>query len=151
MSEAEILREGCEELGIDLGDRQHEQLLAYLDLLYLWNRSAGLTTIPREHAVRLLQTLRQAASDGQGRGSVVRAQFVERGDGELDVFGPILQADLRSELFQKLPAPGRVPPLPHAIERPDVLRHQMLGPHPPLMPDAARDRNRPRGSLPVLR
>jgi 16S rRNA (guanine527-N7)-methyltransferase len=51
--EAELLREGCEDLGMGLTAAQHESLLAYLDLLYVWNRSAGLTTIPRRDAVRL--------------------------------------------------------------------------------------------------
>jgi 16S rRNA (guanine527-N7)-methyltransferase len=51
--EADLLREGCRELGIGLGAGQHERLLAYLDLLYVWNRSAGLTTIARADGVRL--------------------------------------------------------------------------------------------------
>jgi 16S rRNA (guanine527-N7)-methyltransferase len=51
--DAELLREGCDELGVSLAREQLEALLRYLDLLYVWNRSAGLTTIPRAEAVRL--------------------------------------------------------------------------------------------------
>jgi len=48
-----LLRAGCGEMGIALSPEQDERLLRYLDLLYVWNRAAGLTTIPRENAVRL--------------------------------------------------------------------------------------------------
>jgi 16S rRNA (guanine527-N7)-methyltransferase len=51
--DAELLCEGCDELGVSLSPEQLEALLRYLDLLYVWNRSAGLTTIPRAEAVRL--------------------------------------------------------------------------------------------------
>jgi 16S rRNA (guanine527-N7)-methyltransferase len=49
----QILREGCRELGISLLAGQEDRLLRYLELLYVWNRAAGLTTIARENAVRL--------------------------------------------------------------------------------------------------
>jgi 16S rRNA (guanine527-N7)-methyltransferase len=52
-SDAELLSEGCDELGVSLSASQHDLLLRYLDLLYVWNRSAGLTTIARPDAVRL--------------------------------------------------------------------------------------------------
>jgi len=52
-SDADLLRAGCEELGVALTTAQHDQLLRYLDLFYVWNRSAGLTTIARTDAVRL--------------------------------------------------------------------------------------------------
>ncbi len=52
-SDAELLRQGCAELGTELSVRQQQLLLDYLDLLYVWNRSAGLTTIARADAVRL--------------------------------------------------------------------------------------------------
>jgi len=51
--ELQRLREGCGELGVSLSETQYDKLLRYLDLLYIWNRAAGLTTIPRENAVRL--------------------------------------------------------------------------------------------------
>lgn len=47
------LAEGCAELSVDLDPSQRERLLRYLDLMYVWNRASGLTTIPREKAVRL--------------------------------------------------------------------------------------------------
>ena len=47
------LVEGCENLGIDLPDATSDRLLAYLDLLYFWNRSAGLTSVDRSRALRL--------------------------------------------------------------------------------------------------
>jgi 16S rRNA (guanine527-N7)-methyltransferase len=53
VSDAELLREGCDELGVSLSASQHDALLRYLDLLYVWNRSAGLTTIAQPDAVRL--------------------------------------------------------------------------------------------------
>jgi 16S rRNA (guanine527-N7)-methyltransferase len=40
-------------LGVELDDGQASGLLAYLDLIYQWNRSAGLTSISRPQAVRL--------------------------------------------------------------------------------------------------
>lgn len=48
-----LLRRGARALGVELSEGQEEALLRYLDLLYVWNRSAGLTRIPREKAVRL--------------------------------------------------------------------------------------------------
>lgn len=36
-----------------MSESQYDKLLRYLDLLYIWNRAAGLTNIPRENAVRL--------------------------------------------------------------------------------------------------
>lgn len=47
------LAEGCADLGVDLDPPQREKLLRYLDLMYVWNRASGLTTIPRPKAVRL--------------------------------------------------------------------------------------------------
>lgn len=47
------LAEGAARLGVDLQPEQGRLLLRYLDLLYVWNRLAGLTTIPREKALRL--------------------------------------------------------------------------------------------------
>jgi 16S rRNA (guanine527-N7)-methyltransferase len=47
------LASGCSELGLRLESRQTDRLLRFLDQLYLWNRSAGLTTIARADAVRL--------------------------------------------------------------------------------------------------
>lgn len=51
--ELDVLAAGCRELGTELTGTQYEHLLAYLDQLYVWNRLAGLTNIPRENAVRL--------------------------------------------------------------------------------------------------
>ncbi len=51
--EAQALRAGAAELGCDLGADEVERLLVFLDLLYRWNRSAGLTAIARKDAVRL--------------------------------------------------------------------------------------------------
>lgn len=47
------LAEGSAELGVHLDPSQREKLLRYLDLMYVWNRASGLTTIPRPKAVRL--------------------------------------------------------------------------------------------------
>lgn len=52
-SEGRQLADGARELGVPLDDAQRDILLRYVDLLYVWNRAAGLTTIPRENAVRL--------------------------------------------------------------------------------------------------
>ncbi|HEY2772923.1 MAG TPA: 16S rRNA (guanine(527)-N(7))-methyltransferase RsmG [Candidatus Binatia bacterium] len=52
-SERHRLDEGCKALGLDVPESCFESLLRYLDLLYVWNASAGLTTILRQHAVRL--------------------------------------------------------------------------------------------------
>jgi 16S rRNA (guanine527-N7)-methyltransferase len=43
----------CREIGIDLSVEETERLVAYLDLLYFWNASAGLTTVSRADAVRV--------------------------------------------------------------------------------------------------
>lgn len=48
-----LLTEGSAAFGVPLTAEQQDRLLRYLDLLYVWNRTAGLTTIPRESAVRL--------------------------------------------------------------------------------------------------
>ncbi len=48
-----ILRDGCSELGVALTAQQQHKLLAFVDLIYVWNRTAGLTTIPRDASVRL--------------------------------------------------------------------------------------------------
>lgn len=61
--DAELLANGCGELGIELTPEQLEQQIRYLDLLYVWNRSAGLTTIPRADAVRLHLLDSLAAAD----------------------------------------------------------------------------------------
>lgn len=53
MPEDRRLAEGAARLGVDLRPEQGRLLLRYLDLLYVWNRLAGLTTIPREKALRL--------------------------------------------------------------------------------------------------
>lgn len=47
------LREDALRLGVSLSAETANDLLRYIDLLYVWNRSAGLTTIPREDALRL--------------------------------------------------------------------------------------------------
>lgn len=51
--EAEELLTGASELGVALDRARVAKLLGFLDLLYLWNRSAGLTTVDRSQAVRL--------------------------------------------------------------------------------------------------
>lgn len=62
--ELETLRQGAAELGVTLGSGQEADLLRYLDLIYVWNRAAGLTTIARSNAVRLhlLDSLASLAS-----------------------------------------------------------------------------------------
>lgn len=52
-TELESLRQGAAELGAVLSTEQEGLLLRYLDLIYVWNRAAGLTTIVRANAVRL--------------------------------------------------------------------------------------------------
>ena len=47
------LETGAKELDVPLSPGQRGLLLRYLDLIYVWNRAAGLTTIPRENALRL--------------------------------------------------------------------------------------------------
>ncbi|HXC50746.1 MAG TPA: 16S rRNA (guanine(527)-N(7))-methyltransferase RsmG [Candidatus Limnocylindrales bacterium] len=49
----ELLEAGSRELGAELDAAQTSALLTFLDQIYIWNRLAGLTTIPRENAVRL--------------------------------------------------------------------------------------------------
>ncbi len=51
--EADRLRFGAAELGVQLGDRLIAGLLDYVNLLYAWNRSTRLTAIERGDAVRL--------------------------------------------------------------------------------------------------
>jgi 16S rRNA (guanine527-N7)-methyltransferase len=51
--EGDLLRSGAEFLGVRLGAREVALLLTYIDLLYDWNRSTALTSIPRASAVRL--------------------------------------------------------------------------------------------------
>jgi len=52
-AEAERLGEGARGIGVGLNEDQVEALIDYLDRLYLWNDSAGLTRIDRGDAVRL--------------------------------------------------------------------------------------------------
>jgi 16S rRNA (guanine527-N7)-methyltransferase len=42
------LRDGCRQLGLDLGDGQIGQLLAYLDLIAKWNKVYNLTAVRPE-------------------------------------------------------------------------------------------------------
>lgn len=51
--EEALLESGCLELGVELTPAQRGSLIRYLDLLYVWNKAAGLTTIRRADAVRL--------------------------------------------------------------------------------------------------
>ena len=51
--ELKSLQSGAAELGVALSSEQEAELLRYLDLIYVWNRAAGLTTIVRANAVRL--------------------------------------------------------------------------------------------------
>lgn len=71
-----LLSDGSKILGAPLAPAQQEQVLRYLDLVYVWNRTAGLTTIPREAAIRLhvLDSLGAAAS-------VVESPCVDLGTG----------------------------------------------------------------------
>ncbi len=52
-SAAAELMEGAHTLGVALTAEQAERLLDYLDRLYLWNRSARLTSVAAEDAPRL--------------------------------------------------------------------------------------------------
>lgn len=63
-----LLREGCSELGVSLSAEQQERLLRYVELVYVWNKAAGLTTIPRENAMRLhvLDSLAALRAIGSG-------------------------------------------------------------------------------------
>ena len=47
------LADGARDLGVTLGEAQRAALARYVELLYIWNRAAGLTTIARENAIRL--------------------------------------------------------------------------------------------------
>jgi 16S rRNA (guanine527-N7)-methyltransferase len=51
--DARLLEDGLAEIGVTAGVREQEKLLELLRLVYVWNRSAGLTTIPAHDAVRL--------------------------------------------------------------------------------------------------
>ncbi|MFC0710870.1 16S rRNA (guanine(527)-N(7))-methyltransferase RsmG [Azorhizophilus paspali] len=73
---AEELARGARELGIELSERQREQLLAYLALLIKWNKAYNLTAVrdPDEMVSRhLLDSLS------------VTPQIAEAGDDWLDV------------------------------------------------------------------
>ncbi|HEY6019585.1 MAG TPA: 16S rRNA (guanine(527)-N(7))-methyltransferase RsmG [Candidatus Paceibacterota bacterium] len=48
MTEAEELARGCAELGLELSAGAHRQLLAYLQLLYKWNKVYNLTAIRKK-------------------------------------------------------------------------------------------------------
>jgi 16S rRNA (guanine527-N7)-methyltransferase len=86
------LIEGTQALGLSLDSTHVERLIAFLDLVDRWNPSAGITTIPREQAVRL------HLLDSLAVGGVL-------GD-------PGLVADLGTG--------GGFPGIPMAIIRPDV-------------------------------
>ncbi|MFA6120550.1 MAG: 16S rRNA (guanine(527)-N(7))-methyltransferase RsmG [Sideroxydans sp.] len=45
MTEADILRKGALEMRLDLGDKTQAQLLAYVELLFKWNKVYNLTAI----------------------------------------------------------------------------------------------------------
>lgn len=62
------LEEGARELGVELTPDQRARLLRYLDLIYVWNRAAGLTTISRDNALRLhlLDSLAAATAIHEG-------------------------------------------------------------------------------------
>lgn len=68
VDEERQLRLGAEALGVELAAEQREALLCYVDLMFVWNRAAGLTTIARANAVRLhlLDSLAAASSLGEG-------------------------------------------------------------------------------------
>jgi 16S rRNA (guanine527-N7)-methyltransferase len=51
--EAELLERGAAALGVLLDPESIDILLRFLDRVYAWNRSAGLTSVGRPHAVRL--------------------------------------------------------------------------------------------------
>lgn len=53
---ADELHEGARELGVELSEQQHEQLLAYLALLIKWNKAYNLTAVrdPNEMVSRHL-------------------------------------------------------------------------------------------------
>ncbi len=81
MNESEVseLVSGARRLGLEVGRDQACRLARYLDLLYQWNRSAGLTRIERADGVRLhlidsisavplLEGVRTLADVGSGGG-----------------------------------------------------------------------------------
>jgi len=39
------LRQGCEQIGLDLADSKYKQILAYLNLLIRWNKAYNLTSV----------------------------------------------------------------------------------------------------------
>lgn len=47
------LTDGARSLGLSLGHEQASKLIGFLDVLYFWNRTLGLTKVVREDAVRL--------------------------------------------------------------------------------------------------
>ncbi len=51
--ELSLLRHDARHLGMVLSEETAARLVSFLDLLYQWNRSAGLTAIARADAVRL--------------------------------------------------------------------------------------------------
>lgn len=51
--ELETLVRGASDLGVALGSAQATKLLAFLDLLYRWNRTSRLTSVSRGDAVRI--------------------------------------------------------------------------------------------------
>jgi 16S rRNA (guanine527-N7)-methyltransferase len=51
--ELELVVRGSRALGVELAGDRARDLIRYLDLMYTWNVAAGLTTVPRAHAVRL--------------------------------------------------------------------------------------------------
>lgn len=67
-AEDRLLELGAIDLGVLLGAEQRGAMLRYLDLMYVWNRAAGLTTIPRGNALRLhlLDSLAAAFSVTEG-------------------------------------------------------------------------------------
>jgi 16S rRNA (guanine527-N7)-methyltransferase len=66
--EDRLLAEGAAALGVELESSRRQKLLRYLELLYVWNKAAGLTTIARENALRLhlLDSLAASPSVEQG-------------------------------------------------------------------------------------
>lgn len=52
-SELDLLLEGSRIVEAPLDEARAARLLRYLDLVYIWNKASGLTTIPRDRAVRL--------------------------------------------------------------------------------------------------
>jgi 16S rRNA (guanine527-N7)-methyltransferase len=95
--EARLLAEGATALGVELGAEPREKLLRYLDRLYFWNRTAGLTTIPREEAVRLHLLDSLAAVPSVERGPCAD---LGTGGGLPGVVLAIAKADLRVVLVE---------------------------------------------------